>query len=222
MPCDKQYPTSRSPGDYVHVLAKAGLSIVPLIGGPTAELLQFVIAPPLEKRRVAWVNSLEERLLELEANGIKLENLKENEQFISAVLQVTQSALRTHQAEKLDALRNAIVNVARGQTLDDTLLYILLSHIDTLSEMHLRVLKVCQVPRFPVQWEGDGMMHHIGELLFYNIPELQGSDIQQQLLIDLNDRGLIAIDLMMGMQLEWLSQQHTTPLGERLIRLITV
>ena len=37
-----------------------------------------------------------EKLLELESNGLKLEHLQNNEQFISAVMLASQAALRTH------------------------------------------------------------------------------------------------------------------------------
>jgi hypothetical protein len=111
------------------------------------------------------------------------------------VLQVTQTALRTHQAEKLAALRNVLVNLAQGQTLEDTLLHILLSHIDTLSEMHLRTLKVLQAPTIPPEWNEDSDMHSWWEVLIHNIPELQESSISNQLLVDLNARGLIGIEV---------------------------
>jgi len=39
----------QSKGDVVHTLAKAGLSAIPVMGGPAAELFQCVIQPPLAK-----------------------------------------------------------------------------------------------------------------------------------------------------------------------------
>jgi hypothetical protein len=220
MPSDNEYPSSRSAGDYIHVLAKAGVNFVPIIGGSAAEIIQFVIAPPLEKRREAWMNSLGKRLLELEARGINLENLHQNEQFLSAVLQATHAAMRTHQAEKLAALRNAIGNVAQGQFTDDTELHVLLSYVDNLSEMHLRVLQLCSAPKVPVQWKEDSAMHSVVEMITYNIPGLKNSDITRQLMADLINGGLI-IMVFNGIPFNELTQKHSTPLGDRLLRMIT-
>jgi hypothetical protein len=44
--------------DAVHTLAKAGLSAIPMVGGPAAELFQFLVQPPLEKRRIKWMEQV--------------------------------------------------------------------------------------------------------------------------------------------------------------------
>ena len=41
----------QSKGDVAHSLTKAGLSVIPVVGGPAVELFQLLIQPPLEKRR---------------------------------------------------------------------------------------------------------------------------------------------------------------------------
>ena len=50
---------------------------------------------------------------------------------MSVVLQATQAALRTHQAEKLEALRNAVLNVAAGKGPSDDMQMVFLSFIDS-------------------------------------------------------------------------------------------
>lgn len=218
-----QYPVSPTAGDVAHTMTRAGLSLIPVVGGAAVEIFQSAMQSPLEARRGIWIQGLAERLLKLEEDGITLENLQQNEQFITAVLHATQAALHTHQSEKLAALRNAITNVAQDQSLDDTLLHVLLSHIDTLSAMHLRILKALRGPTFPAQWDVNrDEMHSVSEVIVHNIPELQESEITNQLLVDLNARGLIAIDINAGIQHRHLSEQgFITSLGERLIRLIT-
>jgi hypothetical protein len=39
-----------SAGDWTYTLVKAGMSAVPIVGGPVAELFAALIAPPLTKR----------------------------------------------------------------------------------------------------------------------------------------------------------------------------
>ncbi|UUZ63272.1 hypothetical protein LP417_27235 [Polaromonas sp. P1-6] len=85
-----------SKGDVAHALAKAGLSAVPFVGGPAVELFQLLVQPPLERRRQQWMQQVGEKLLELEAKGLSLEKLQGNEQFVSAAMQASAAAIRTH------------------------------------------------------------------------------------------------------------------------------
>ena len=93
----------QSKGDVAHSLTKAGLSVIPVVGGPAVELFQLLIQPPLEKRRTEWMADVGEKLRELEVKGLKLEDLQKNEEFVSAVMYASHVALRTHKAEKLNA-----------------------------------------------------------------------------------------------------------------------
>ncbi|MGN6237055.1 hypothetical protein [Dyella sp.] len=77
-------PPIHSKGDLVHAATKAGLSAIPVLGGPAAEFFQLVIQPPLERRRVEWMAAIGEKLQKLEDEGLKLEQLTENEEFITA------------------------------------------------------------------------------------------------------------------------------------------
>lgn len=117
-------------GDGIHAWAKAGLSVIPMAG----DIFQMVVQPPLEKRRAAWMEAVGEKLAELERDsGLKLEALQDNEQFISAVLHASAMAVKNHQQEKLDALRNAVINIAKGQTPEDAVLHMYLQFVDDLS-----------------------------------------------------------------------------------------
>jgi len=42
-------------GDALHTFVKAGLSAIPIVGGPAAELFAYVVVPPLTKRRDEWL-----------------------------------------------------------------------------------------------------------------------------------------------------------------------
>jgi hypothetical protein len=162
-------PTS-SKGDVAHTLAKAGLSAVPILGGPAAELFQAIIQPPLERRRQAWMEQVGEKMKKLENKGFNLGKLQNDERFISAVMHASQLALRTHQKEKLDALRNAILNVAKGQSPDEALQHMFLDFIDSLSELHLRILRLFQSPPPSPGVSVAGLNF----VLEQNIPELKG------------------------------------------------
>jgi hypothetical protein len=219
MPDEKLQTPERSRGDAGHALAKAVLSVVPVVGGPAAELFQFVVQPPLEKRREAWMRDVGEKLHELEAKGLDLTKLQENDQFISAVMHASQAALRTHKAEKLAALRNAVLNIAQGLAPDEVRQHLLLSFIDQLSESHLRILKTFHAPAAP-----PGMsMGGLGNVLEHNFADLRGQrELYDQLWKDLYSRGLVNTDnLHITMSGSGLAERRTTGLGEALLQLIS-
>ena len=80
MPLKTPKPTL---SDSVHTLTKAGLSMIPVVGGPAVEFFQHLVQAPLERRRNEWMNAIGEKLQCMEKNGLKLEDLQSNEQFIA-------------------------------------------------------------------------------------------------------------------------------------------
>ena len=215
---DKLQVPEKTKGDAAHAIVKAGLSAIPVIGGPLAELFQNVILPPLDKRRAEWMQKVGQKLLELEESGLKLEDLRENEEFISAVMHATQIALRTHQNEKLRALRNAILNVAKGQAPEEVLQHVFLNLIDSFTELHLRILKLFQNPELPP----NPSMGKLSDVLEHNIPGLRGRrDLYDQIWRDLYSHGLVSTDnLHQTMTGHGLGQKRTTGMGDAFLRFI--
>lgn len=213
-------PNKHSIGDAAHALAKAGLSAIPIVGGPAVELFQYVVQPPLEKRRAEWMQSVGERLESLESKGLDLASLQVNEQFISVVMEASQSALRTHNSAKLEALRNAVINVAIGHGPEETVQHLLLGYVDELTEMHFRILKVFHSPEVPTELSVGGL----DSVLTHNIPSLRPQrDLYDQFWRDLYARGLVNTDsLHVTMSGSGLTQRRTTGLGEAMLRFIGV
>lgn len=132
----------KTAGDYLHLTAKVGLSAFPVVGGPAAELFNAIIAPPIEKRRNDWLNHLEARLRTLEQEKrLKIEDLRENQEFVTAILEATTVALRNHHQEKIDALRNAVLNSALGNCPSDVKSALFLAFVDQFTVWHLKVMK---------------------------------------------------------------------------------
>lgn len=208
-------PTS---SDRVHAVVKAGISALPVVGGPASELFQLLVSPPLEQRRNEWMEEVGAKLQELEKGGLDLAGLQENEQFITAVMKASSAAVRTHQREKLNALRNAIANIATGRSPDDTELDIILRFLDDLTEMHFRLIEFARSPN-PPNWRNTGAL---ASLLEEKIPPLSGRrDLYDLLWKDLYSRGLVNVESLHGkMTGNGLSQSRTTSLGDSLLRLI--
>lgn len=219
MAADVPCTPSTSKGDVAHSLTKAGLSVIPIAGGPAVELFQLMVQPPLERRRNEWMQAVGEKLQELESEGLKLEDLQQNEQFVTAVMHATQAAMRTHVASKREALRNAILNVATGQAPEETVQHLLLEFVDTLTEMHLRIVNVFHAPSPPPGISIGGLSN----VLEHNIPDLRNRrEIYDQLWKDLYVRGLVNTEqLHTTISGSGLAQRKTTALGEALLKFIS-
>lgn len=219
MAADKIEPPKQSKGDAAHALVKAGLSAIPVVGGPAVELFQHLVQPPLDRRRNEWMADVGEKLKELEDRGVDLAELAEREEFVSAVMHASQIALRTHRSEKREALRNAILNVALGQSPGEALEHMFFDWVDSLSVLHLQILQLFQNPAPP-----PGMsMGGLGSVLEHNMPNLRGSrHIYDLIWKDLSTRGLVNTDsLHVTMSGSGLGAKRTTDIGDAFLRFIS-
>lgn len=82
--------------------------------------------------------------LEGECEGLQMKALQKNDLFVSAVLQATLIAHRSHQAERLEALKNAVPNIATFDDSSDDVRMIFLNLIDIFTPTYLRVLRFFQ------------------------------------------------------------------------------
>lgn len=185
-------------GDLAHTGVKAALSAIPVLGSSAAEIFSSIITPPLSKRRDEWVQSIAKKLIILEekVDGFKIENLSQNQMFITTVLHASQVAIRNHQKEKLEALRNAILNAALPTAPEEDIQLMFLNFIDTLTPWHLRLLKFFENPEewgrknnvaYPTWTMGgaDSVVEH-------TFSELKGRrDFYKQICRELSIRGLM-------------------------------
>jgi hypothetical protein len=122
---------------------------------PAAVLFSLITAPLLGSAREEWWEQVRVELNELHRRVDQLtpEALSKSEVFVAAIAQATQAALRTHEAEKREALKNAVVHVAvNAVAATDTsvaanipirsdLEIMFLHMIDSFTATHLQVLK---------------------------------------------------------------------------------
>jgi hypothetical protein len=137
----ERYP-EQTDTDLAQGAARAALSAIPVIGGAITEVLSMVLAPAVVRRRDQWFKELADALDEIErkVEGFRVENLQNNESFVSAVIQATRAAAGTRQQEKLTALRNAVLNTALSNSLDEDKQSVFLNLIEVLSATHLLLL----------------------------------------------------------------------------------
>lgn len=214
--------------DLAYSIVKAGLGSVPVAGSFASELFTQIVMPPLEKRRIEWMHDIGERLAKLESQGdIDLSELQDNPEFIDAVIQTTQYALRTSEAEKITYFRNALLNTARGESTDQSESQIFLNLIDTFTIWHIRILKLFDNPNHwfennnleaPTNIIGGGL-RIILEIAF---PELKGrNDFCDLIWEDLSRAGLHNTSSLGGMMTgSGLMQNRTTDIGRRFLEFI--
>lgn len=176
--------------------------IVPLVGAPLAEFVNAAFASPISKRRDEWLIYLAEGLKETKTriDSFDLDDLTNNEQFVSATLQATQIAIRNHQQEKLDALRNALLNVAIVNAPNADQQQILLNYVDQLTAAHLKILKFLSGP---IEWVEKHQptlpledTPQLYQVLAFIVPEMNAdTDLFALVITDLYNRGLITTSL---------------------------
>lgn len=212
-------PPQATKGDVVHAFTKAGLSGIPVIGGPASELFQYLVQTPLDRRRAKWMAAVGEKLVELESRGLDIRKLSQEDDFITAVMHASHIALRTHQDEKLEALRNAVFNVAAGQSPGEALEQMFFEWIGSLSVLHLQILKLFQNPT-P---NPDMGMGGLRDVLEYNMPKLKGhQEVYDQVWKDLFSRGLVTTETMnVTVSALGLRDKRTTGIGDKFLRFVS-
>ena len=223
-------PDQATPSDYLHAVVKGGLSAIPYVGGTASELFALVLAPPLAERRDIWLQQLAEDFdaLQRKINGFTVESLAANPEFVSATLKASQAALKTHRREKLDALRNAVVNVAAGKAPNEDKQAIFLNLVDQFTPLHLRFLQFQQQAGKHLTAylkAHPGMLSpHGGPPIFAvvqsHFPELTAEPRRiHSIFRDLHATGLSGVEGAMQAPPKW--ERWTTHLGDEFLRFIT-
>jgi len=214
--------------DALHAVGRAATSCIPILGSPAAELFDFVFNPPLEKRRNAWCVSIGERLSVLEAQKVlNIEDLQSNEAFITATTRASQAALRTHHEEKLEALRNAVLNSALPHPPEESLQQIFIQWVDEMTVDHIRFLLLF---RNPLDWfqknhckfPQASITSSLSQVLLSAYPQL-GSDrsLYELIASELSAKKLFTGDMHTMMSSSGVSNKRTTELGDRFVDFIT-
>lgn len=97
--------------DYAHRFVKGALGAVPFAGTFLGEVFSVILPPSIESRRDKWMKEVSIVLNDLMTkNDNFLNELKDNEDFISLLLEASQLALKTHREEKLQLYGRALKN----------------------------------------------------------------------------------------------------------------
>jgi hypothetical protein len=176
--------------DLSHSALKGVIAAIPGIGSLAAEAFATVFEAPLARRRAEWIKSIAAGLmrLEKEVEGISLDKLSNNEMFITTAMHATQAVIRNHQKEKLEMLRNVVLNAALPNAPEEDVQFMFLSFIDTLTPSHMKILALLNDP---LKWINEKGIH-------FDLSS-RPDEVLQSVFTDMNKRrkyyDLLAMDL---------------------------
>ncbi len=118
------------------------------ISVPLADFWTTFVPAPLAKRMVEWMELLARKIVEVKSKveNFNIEDLSNNDSFISAAQQATSIALRNHKKEKLEALANAVINIALSNSVQEDMKFMLLHLVDRVTPSHISILKYFDNP----------------------------------------------------------------------------
>lgn len=222
----------RSKAEVGAAIVRAGISSIPIAGGAAAELFDLVIGPSLERRKEDWLKYLAEAVDELRErlDGFDPRDLEGNERFVDAVLAASTIAMKSHQREKLEMLRNALVNSLLPHAPDEHEQLTFLRLIDELTPLHVRMLSVLDDPAGWFDRHPDlvrpsfGLSSSVAALIEAALPELRDRrDLYDGIGFDLDQRRLGggggSLHTMMTASGAWSSR--STPIGQRFLAFIS-
>jgi hypothetical protein len=196
-------PFKNRPEDLLNRAIKAGVGSLPVVGGPIAEFITFVIGEPAQERRDDFMRDIYGRIVDLEASHaeFKAETLRANEQFQATFIQAAQLSMRTIQEEKREMLRNAVLNSATID-IDENVRQMFMQYIERMTPLHVSLLKLMDDPGAnpDAKQAASGMMAAgFDHIVKAAVPQLRHQDaIADRIALDLNDMGLLTSGNLRG------------------------
>lgn len=221
-------PIVEPEGEKAHRLTRAALSSIPVLGGSAVEAFNALIEPPMARRKTQWMIDVTEAINELFEKGlVPLEELLKNEKFFTTLVHASNIAIRNHQQQKLDALKNAVLNSALPDPPDDTLQQLFLNFVDSCTSWHIALLKLFKDPK---KWAEDNdhtfpgwSMAGLSAVIESAFPNLLGQqDMCRLIWQELYRNGLINTEhINASMSAHGLFQKRTTVIGDKFILFIS-
>ncbi|GJE53243.1 hypothetical protein GOFOIKOB_6320 [Methylobacterium tardum] len=230
---DPKYPTSDNLSSghdvAVGILGAAASTLVPFSGPVVQGIIKKYVATPTAVRQAHWFNRLGEAVYELQTrlSGFDPKSLDNNEEFLTAVLAATHIALRTHHEEKLEALKNTVLNTAAGLSLDDVVRGSFMQILEQFSASHLEVLRHMSGSEGSMFSTGTSPEDHIteyhgnvdytGTTLRLHLRSKLVPEVMDRIMFDLNSHGMVSFDPKKGSS----DGKLTTYIGDSFLRFVS-
>lgn len=130
-------------GDAIHTGIQGTLASIPMAGGALSTIFSFGAKSPLTVRRDNFIISLDDRIKKLEKDGkVSSKYLLLDDNFLDVAAQALPIAIQNSSPEKINALRNAIINTALQIEIDKDSKFIYLNFINELTQTQIMILKI--------------------------------------------------------------------------------
>ena len=223
-------PPGKSTGrEVVERVAETALGSVPVVGAALAVTFVTALGWRLEERREKWFTGLAQGVEELRQRieGLSLESLVGNDLFTDAVVMATRTVEHTHQAEKIEALHNAVLNSVAPDAPDADTQAVMLTLVDRFTPSHLRLVTLWDDPPAWFTSHGlpvpeAGMITSRTMTVEEGLPEMRGrKDFYLLIADELSAAGMLTAKLTGNVQPPSLMSRLTTDWGRRFVRFIS-
>lgn len=159
------------------------------MGGPLiTSVWDSVKTGALQQRMDRWKSEIEEKLSSLE---MTIEELGSNENFATAIVKGTESALKTNELSKLKYLANAVKNAA-VMPINESILMIYMNWIDELTAWHILILNYFREPSKYSDANNCSLGSALGPL-YKAFPEMSQNEVLVEKIVDdLQIKGLLS------------------------------
>lgn len=131
-----------TPKEVVEELTKGVAAALTGPAGPLVVQLWEAVSPGYKKRLHSWLDELaiDVKDLKVKYQEFQPDRLAKNEMFKTALWTGAQAAIRNHEKEKREYLRNAVLNSAMPGSLEESKQLVFLPLVDRLTVLHVKVL----------------------------------------------------------------------------------
>jgi hypothetical protein len=172
-----------------------GIEQVPVAGPITNFIVSRFWVPSANCRLEEWLKEFADDF-DRHCDGCRVENIVQDEAFISASIQVARIVVGTHQREKLDYLRNALLNIAVGKGVGEVKQQIFLNAIEVFTPAHVKTLNLIWRSLNP-GWDQHSVplpLRTYSRAIELLVPEIKGQPaIVSAVLADLRNRGFTTL-----------------------------
>ena len=208
---------------------KMAVSPVPVFGGSVTAFIDLLVGPSLQKRHDEWIKQIADAVQEIaeRLDDFDPHKLQENQVLITAVLTTSALAIKTHQSEKLDSFRRAIVNSVLPGAPEEFEQMTFLRFVDELTPLHVRMLRLLDDPGGWFDGHGiprpDLMSAGLWAIFEPGLPALAGKrEMSDLALMDLMSRSLtlhMTVGGMMSGSALW--ARRSSDFGRQFLAFIT-
>jgi hypothetical protein len=180
-------------GDTLRAAIERGIEQVPVFGPATSFVMSRFWVPGATRRLEEWLKEFADDF-DRHCKSCSVENLVQDEAFISASIQAARIAVGTHRKEKREYLRNALLNIAIGKAPDEVKQQMFLNAIEAFTPAHVQALDlIWRAGGVTIPWDGNSIalrQRTYGTAVGLLVPEVAGQpSLIGAIFADLRNRG---------------------------------